>query len=961
MQTFTLFANNTIFLHCEVDTKPIETDSYKDFHFKVKGQRKKYMKHSDALAAVQKLGQKRLLSRVGKDGERSAGELYFEKMSLEKERNLSLQSKMFLNRGVHLTFKNFGDENDMKDFGSSGITDLVESESDSSFDTTDEEEDGDGNVSNDSSQQERNSEKNSYVWSDSDDDDSDTESHAEEKGPKVDTSSIQVQGQNEERKEGLDLHQVDEESLSSESSKFENQQSMPSIISDKSIAIKEIDADETTSPKFKPSPLDQQSTDKDTVQATRDLSTYESSVSKKNMDVAEHSKTEKVQVEDIPEGNMKEDHKEAEDIKDEASMTPMKSPLSNSLAEELNHSQNDSKLAVCHVETNCSEDSMQELEDDAIANDEEKEYCKQELDIRSDASKISGELSTPGIEEKKSCPNNATTSEGQSREVNSSRNDSRESRYEQSDKNKESTGAKMDTKQLSNLRSVLFEALNIEITEDASDLVDYTITMVENGKSIRYIVDELVTLQMEICDDAMAHKIGEKVASFCVEGSAVDQNPIKSENNGYVWSDSEGDSDDDTALSESDRSYEHPRALSSNYDALDEFSPAFDQESKPPLDQTSYRSDDSSLASSMHEEVTESLEEDVKSNLSLLAKLFPDMEKKESSQLSLHAENVKKKARKGWDSSGLMQRYDPTAVSARTFEVTEKDLFNDESKEEIIQPNANDEEEMNVSPKTSDLEERMNDESDKDLAGKKAADNMDENQTTTGIVNGEETQRESSTKELIEEKGINSSKASQTEHKSNDDVYEEKKLESVFAQTRTGGGKADFKFNTLFGNNKDLDTNSNVSSSGTGGFSFSFDTPTPSEKKEFLVENERETTLPSSTNAPDSILQEEPIDQTMTNSHKSQTLPSSNQESGLEKRKGFHFARKSLMDIETNFFSMNEGIQNVMTRLIGSTTSESYYEKDQAKWHEERRSLTLDFKRKHKQSKERNKKRIRYK
>lgn len=908
------------------------------------------------------------MNRRVKGGERSAGELYFEKLSLEKENNLSLQSKMFLNRGVHMSFKSLDDVNNMDDFRSSGIADLIESENDSSLASTDENEESDSNASDDSSHRESNNEKKGYVWSDSENDDSDIESHTEEIKAEGGTSGIQGKLRDEERKEGSD--QLDEESFSSEPSKSDSQQNTPSVIPNESISIQGKGFEETSDSHCDhvddnlstPSPPIQESTDVYTAEAS-DVSNTQRSDLTNSADLVIISKTDNKEEVDVSiEGNEKQDTTKEIDIKGDISITSMES-----VVEEDECSQNNPTFATCDTDTIAKIDNIHELEVNATIENDEKEHSKKQLGLKSDASKTSVESSqsTSDIEELKRSPNNPTLREGETSDADLSSNANKETRSSSS-ANKEPSQAKMDTKELSHLRSVLFEALKTEMTEDASDIVDYTITMVENGKSAIYIVDELATLQMEICDEAMASKLGEKVSSYCVEDNAEEQRSIKSETKGYVWSDSEDDSDDDSASSEPNRSYERPRTLSSNYDALEEFSPAFDHESK-----SSYRSDDSSIASYINEEVTESLEEDVKSNLSLLSKLFPDMEKKESSQV-LHAEHDKKKARKGWNSSGLMQRYDPTAVSAKEFEVADPDNLNDESNQEIVHPNNKDEdEEPEVPAKPLDLDENI-DEPENDAAedsSQKASDNSGGDQSG-GNVNARETltsKHELNTKETKEEKVIHSSKSSLTEQKSNGnnaaiatDVYEEKKLESVFAQERSGGGTADFKFNSIFGDTKDLDTTSNVSSSGNGGFSFSFDTPITSEQKtDADIENERHTTMQSFAKTPDSI-REDPIGENIDIPQESQ-LPEpkkKSQDSGLEKRKGFHFPRKMLLGFEANFFSMNEGIQNVTSAIQGAKTES--YEDDQAQWHDERRTLTLDWKRKHKQSKERNRKKMKH-
>lgn len=51
-------------------------------------------------------------------------------------------------------------------------------------------------------------------------------------------------------------------------------------------------------------------------------------------------------------------------------------------------------------------------------------------------------------------------------------------------------------------------------SEDASDLIEYTLAMIVNGKSVDYIVDELKGMEMDICDAEACDTIGNEILSF---------------------------------------------------------------------------------------------------------------------------------------------------------------------------------------------------------------------------------------------------------------------------------------------------------------------------------------------------------------------------------------------------------------------------------------------------------------
>jgi hypothetical protein len=50
--------------------------------------------------------------------------------------------------------------------------------------------------------------------------------------------------------------------------------------------------------------------------------------------------------------------------------------------------------------------------------------------------------------------------------------------------------------------------------EDITDFLDYTFAMISNSKSAEYVVKELVGMEMDFCNEQVAHKVGKEIANF---------------------------------------------------------------------------------------------------------------------------------------------------------------------------------------------------------------------------------------------------------------------------------------------------------------------------------------------------------------------------------------------------------------------------------------------------------------
>jgi len=97
---------------------------------------------------------------------------------------------------------------------------------------------------------------------------------------------------------------------------------------------------------------------------------------------------------------------------------------------------------------------------------------------------------------------------------------------------------KLSDLQSSELRSLLHLELqqsNPQIDdviddEDAPDLLDYALVMVTNGKAVSYIVSELEKLEMDICSNETAGRIGSGIGTY-LQSTPVVELPPPAQNN----------------------------------------------------------------------------------------------------------------------------------------------------------------------------------------------------------------------------------------------------------------------------------------------------------------------------------------------------------------------------------------------------------------------------------------------
>lgn len=55
------------------------------------------------------------------------------------------------------------------------------------------------------------------------------------------------------------------------------------------------------------------------------------------------------------------------------------------------------------------------------------------------------------------------------------------------------------------------------LDEDITDFLDYTFAMISNTKTVDYIVKELIGMEMEFCNEEVAHKVGAQISKFVAQ------------------------------------------------------------------------------------------------------------------------------------------------------------------------------------------------------------------------------------------------------------------------------------------------------------------------------------------------------------------------------------------------------------------------------------------------------------
>jgi hypothetical protein len=431
--------------------------------------------------------------------------------------------------------------------------------------------------------------------------------------------------------------------------------------------------------------------------------------------------------------------------------------------------------------------------------------------------------------------------------------------------------------------------------------------------------------------------------------SSEESNPsedTRGSDKGYMWSDSDDESSGEEKMNNTTKEYDYNKT---KHDDLDEFAAFFNDEAddSSPHDNTSHYDD-----SEMAKEAAIDLGDDVKSNLVIVAKLFPEIATKVPISFTSEGEKRQSQNTVGLDSFGIIQRYDPFSESIANHdhdtEQDNSDLKYEPNQAKVLQ---DDDEKDHSSPSESSVSEESgsddddddgdddNDNDDRDVKDSKGNDIMTVNDSmpclpTEQHQKGDEPQKDSGTKPVM------------MEH-----IYEQKKLENIFQQDRTSVGTTAFSMSSLFQTEIGNHGASALSQGANGGFSFSFepgqDDSQNANSSDIVEPNVIQETAVKDVELPASLIE-------VSADQLDSTAPVLN----LKKRRGMTFSEQELDAYVNDFFQFNEGIDLVTEHL--QNMKSSMYLKSQDEWHEQRKSLTSDWKRKHKFAVAQRKKKFRY-
>ena len=88
---------------------------------------------------------------------------------------------------------------------------------------------------------------------------------------------------------------------------------------------------------------------------------------------------------------------------------------------------------------------------------------------------------------------------------------------------------KLTDEETADLRSIILKDFkySTEEKEDVDDLLDYTFAMVSNGKTLSYIVQELVSMEMDVCNETKARGVAMQIANYLQEHVNRVQEPVE--------------------------------------------------------------------------------------------------------------------------------------------------------------------------------------------------------------------------------------------------------------------------------------------------------------------------------------------------------------------------------------------------------------------------------------------------
>jgi hypothetical protein len=103
-----------------------------------------------------------------------------------------------------------------------------------------------------------------------------------------------------------------------------------------------------------------------------------------------------------------------------------------------------------------------------------------------------------------------------------------------------------ESKELRILLLPYFHASNTSVSddlgpEDISDFLDYAFAMISNHKSVDYVIQELLGMEMDFCSQPVAEKVGKEMARFLKSLLKQDDNDDDGQNDPEGASEGEDD------------------------------------------------------------------------------------------------------------------------------------------------------------------------------------------------------------------------------------------------------------------------------------------------------------------------------------------------------------------------------------------------------------------------------------
>ncbi|CAB9500481.1 expressed unknown protein [Seminavis robusta] len=352
---------------------------------------------------------------------------------------------------------------------------------------------------------------------------------------------------------------------------------------------------------------------------------------------------------------------------------------------------------------------------------------------------------------------------------------------------------------------------------------------------------------------------------------------------------------------------------------------------------------------SMQQDESGNLLQDVESNLSVLASLFPDMKKTQPRKVA-SAENddaqgnaaAATQSKKGWSAGGIMLRYDPrndtsTTTTKTNIEAKESEKDKQESDNTASSETSAEEEVTSEDEVTSEEDE---------IPDKERKDSSSEDSSAESDSEAPENESESENDDPREKKNPAAAAAAINESRgpaatSEGDIYKQAKLEDLFREAREGVSST-----------SSVKPTPGATSGTAGGFSFGFDLGTDEPVKppaasacfsfSFFPSSEPETNNQEAKGESKVDTDEEgkkvaePAD-----SAAAEELNQPKQQPPTFRRRGMLLPKKVIDQYQEDFYVMGDGLK-ILQDL------ERYHKDPEVKahWKQERQSLTLDWKRK---------------